>query len=245
MLDDSWGGLLTLSSLWNQIQKAVHFCGTWETLSWIELRRKAFQLLASFLMHFVCVYTAGRNVWLLLKYYLHGFAEEEKASYNSQHIKSRDVVMVWGLCISPQQTPVQIYGHIIWIPSLDLQKPLKGPWTWQVEPWTFHNLECCLNVSVCVVVIHLILTRKLGFDHLSVWCTNLGRMSNSQKCTEINFSFCTDRLLFKWKCVWTGFCLSCENWACCVGLKGAVLSGWMCQTPRLSEPPYLHKSLLI
>lgn len=37
-------------------------------------------------MHFVCVYTTGRNVWLLLKY-LHGFAEEEeKPLYNSQEI---------------------------------------------------------------------------------------------------------------------------------------------------------------
>lgn len=77
-------------------------------------------------MHFVCVYTAGRNVWLLLKYYLHGFAEEGKAPYNSQHIKSRAVVMVWGLCASPRQTPVQMYGCILRIPSLDLQKPLKG-----------------------------------------------------------------------------------------------------------------------
>lgn len=33
MLDDNWGALLTLSSLWNHIPKAVHFRGTCEALT--------------------------------------------------------------------------------------------------------------------------------------------------------------------------------------------------------------------
>lgn len=86
---------------------------------------KVFQLLAFFLMHFVCVYTAGRNVWLLLKYYLHGFAEE-KAPYNSQHIKFHGVVMVWGLCI---------WGY--YLDTLTgLTKALKG--TLNLTSWTLN-----------------------------------------------------------------------------------------------------------
>lgn len=50
-------------------------------------------------MHFVCVYTTGRNVWLLLKYYLHGFAKEEKSLYSSQQI-SLVVLSQFGVCVS-------------------------------------------------------------------------------------------------------------------------------------------------
>lgn len=52
---------------------------TCEAFTWIELLRKAFQLLAFFLMHFVCVCTTGKNVWLLLKYYL--MALQKKRSH--------------------------------------------------------------------------------------------------------------------------------------------------------------------
>lgn len=73
-------------------------------------------------MHFVCVYTTGRNVWLLLKYYLHGFVEEEeeeKSLYSNQQRKSHCVCDVWaggagegGLCLPPSpklQTAMWLY----------------------------------------------------------------------------------------------------------------------------------------
>lgn len=69
-------------------------------------------------MYFVCVYTTGRSVWLLLKYYLHGFAEEEKPLYNSQEI-CVTVLQCFGVCTS---VPLKkIDGYIIWILLLALK----------------------------------------------------------------------------------------------------------------------------
>lgn len=71
-------------------------CSTCKTLAWIEPLRKAFQLLALLLMRFVCVYTTGRDVWLLLKYYLHGFSEdEEKALCCNNCCGHAIVIMLW------------------------------------------------------------------------------------------------------------------------------------------------------
>lgn len=161
--DDSWGGLLTLSARWKQMQSPAHFCGTCETLSWIELLRKAFQLLAFFLMHFVCVYTTGGNMWLLLKYDLHGFAEEgeKRTIQDFSRDKPRSVAMVRGLCVCPPQTPGQTRS-LVWILLLDLPKPLKGCWTWQLEVGK-HDLERYLFT----LFVLLVLTRKLGLGHLS------------------------------------------------------------------------------
>lgn len=84
-------------------------------------------------MHSVCVYTTGRHVWLLLKYYLHAFAgEEEKLLFSSQQKMS---CSVWdGLGVCPPKTPMQVYGCSECLASpIGLTKPIKR--TLSVTSW--------------------------------------------------------------------------------------------------------------
>lgn len=76
-------------------------------------------------MHSVCVYTTGRYVWLLLKYYLHAFAEEEKLLFSSQQKMSCSVWDGLGVCVS---VPL-IKKTSLWLQCLAspirLTKPIK------------------------------------------------------------------------------------------------------------------------
>lgn len=64
-------------------------------------------------------------MWLLLKYYLHGFTEvEEKSLYSSQKNLSLCAVMVWGLCLCPPKTE-RIPGCSVWLTLLDIKKSTK------------------------------------------------------------------------------------------------------------------------
>lgn len=77
-------------------------------------------------MHFVCVYTTGRNVWLLLKYYLHGFAEEEeKALHSNPQMISCSVCDGLGsVCLSSQNTKTDWWlQYLDWITDLAYKAP--------------------------------------------------------------------------------------------------------------------------
>lgn len=94
---DGWGGLLTWAPFGSRSERRA-LCGPCEALGCIELLRKAFQLLAFFLMHFVCCLYHRGTVWLLLKYYLHGFAEGEKPTVQDLSREKSHSVAVFGVC---------------------------------------------------------------------------------------------------------------------------------------------------
>lgn len=60
-------------------------------------------------MRFVCVYTTGSNVWLLLKYYLHGFPEDEEKALCCNNCCGHAIV------IMPRCFYVEICGSIYFL----------------------------------------------------------------------------------------------------------------------------------